>query len=880
MAEDEQDVASYGSEKQGLLDPAWERQQRKTFTAWCNSHLRKRGMKIEEIDQDFCDGRKLIALLEVISGEALPSPERGKLRFHKIANVQKALNFVQGKGVRLVGIGAEEIVDGNTKMTLGMVWTIILRFAIQDISVEELSSKEGLLLWCQRKTQPYKNVNVQNFHMSFKDGLAFCALIHRHRPELIDYNSLKKSNPLENLKTAFEVAERELDIPQMLDAEDIVGTTKPDERAIMTYVSSYYHAFSSSQAAETAAKRIGKVLDANQENERMIEEYETLASDLLQWIKDKLAWLSDRTPEFTLQGTQDRLEEFRGYRTLEKPTKAEDKGRLETTFNTLQTKLRISNRPAYLPSEGKLVSDIAHAWRNLETGEKNYEEFLLAELRRLERLEHLAAKFNHKADIHEGWTAGKEEALQADDISGANLATVLALIKQHEAFESDLSAHHDRVEQLGAIAQELNELRYSAVDQVNARLQSINEQWSRLGVLSAQRRETLEEARTQQEHIDGIRLDFAKKAAPFNNWMDGAKEDLMDMFSVHSMAEIQELQAAHNTFKQNMIQAQEEFDSLMAVASEISTLSGSSYNPYTTLTPEDLSDKWAEVVDLVPQRDAVLRKEEERQIANEQLRLQFAEQANVAGPWIEQQNEYVATLGLQASGSLEDQLTSLKQADEDVAAFKPNVDALEQLNQAVQEALIFDNPHTSYSMETIRASYEQLVASISRNLNAVENQILTRDSRGLSEEQLREFRQSFNHFDKDKSGQLDKNEYKACLLSLGYNLAVGEGEEQELARLMRQIDPNTTGYVTFDAFVDFMTKESIDEDTAEQVISSFKVLAGDKPYITAEELRRELPADQAEYCITRMSPYEGPDAVPGALDYTLFSSALYGQSDL
>lgn len=53
-------------------------------------------------------------------------------------------------------------------MTLGMIWTIILRFAIQDISVEEMTAKEGLLLWCQRKTAPYKNVNVQNFHLSFK----------------------------------------------------------------------------------------------------------------------------------------------------------------------------------------------------------------------------------------------------------------------------------------------------------------------------------------------------------------------------------------------------------------------------------------------------------------------------------------------------------------------------------------------------------------------------------------------------------------------------------------------------------------------------------------------------------------------------------------
>lgn len=52
-----------------LLDPAWEKQQRKTFTAWCNSHLRKAGTQIENIDEDFRDGLKLMLLLEVISGK-------------------------------------------------------------------------------------------------------------------------------------------------------------------------------------------------------------------------------------------------------------------------------------------------------------------------------------------------------------------------------------------------------------------------------------------------------------------------------------------------------------------------------------------------------------------------------------------------------------------------------------------------------------------------------------------------------------------------------------------------------------------------------------------------------------------------------------------
>uniref|UniRef100_A0A8D2P2G2 Calponin-homology (CH) domain-containing protein n=1 Tax=Zosterops lateralis melanops TaxID=1220523 RepID=A0A8D2P2G2_ZOSLA len=178
------------------------------------------------------------------------------MRVHKINNVNKALDFIASKGVKLVSIGAEEIVDGNAKMTLGMIWTIILRFAIQDISVEETSAKEGLLLWCQRKTAPYKNVNVQNFHISWKDGLAFNALIHRHRPELIEYDKLRKDDPVTNLNNAFEVAEKYLDIPKMLDAEDIVNTARPDEKAIMTYVSSFYHAFSGAQKVPGASSRI------------------------------------------------------------------------------------------------------------------------------------------------------------------------------------------------------------------------------------------------------------------------------------------------------------------------------------------------------------------------------------------------------------------------------------------------------------------------------------------------------------------------------------------------------------------------------------------------------------------------------------------------
>ncbi|XP_038189540.1 alpha-actinin-2 [Arvicola amphibius] len=879
--EDEYMIQEEEWDRDLLLDPAWEKQQRKTFTAWCNSHLRKAGTQIENIEEDFRNGLKLMLLLEVISGERLPKPDRGKMRFHKIANVNKALDYIASKGVKLVSIGAEEIVDGNVKMTLGMIWTIILRFAIQDISVEETSAKEGLLLWCQRKTAPYRNVNIQNFHTSWKDGLGLCALIHRHRPDLIDYSKLNKDDPIGNINLAMEIAEKHLDIPKMLDAEDIVNTPKPDERAIMTYVSCFYHAFAGAEQAETAANRICKVLAVNQENERLMEEYERLASELLEWIRRTIPWLENRTPEKTMQAMQKKLEDFRDYRRKHKPPKVQEKCQLEINFNTLQTKLRISNRPAFMPSEGKMVSDIAGAWQRLEQAEKGYEEWLLNEIRRLERLEHLAEKFRQKASTHETWAYGKEQILLQKDYESASLTEVRALLRKHEAFESDLAAHQDRVEQIAAIAQELNELDYHDAVNVNDRCQKICDQWDRLGTLTQKRREALERTEKLLETIDQLHLEFAKRAAPFNNWMEGAMEDLQDMFIVHSIEEIQSLITAHEQFKATLPEADGERQSILAIQNEVEkviqsyNIRISSSNPYSTVTMDELRNKWEKVKQLVPIRDQSLQEELARQHANERLRRQFAAQANAIGPWIQNKMEEIARSSIQITGALEDQMNQLKQYEHNIINYKNNIDKLEGDHQLIQEALVFDNKHTNYTMEHIRVGWELLLTTIARTINEVETQILTRDAKGITQEQMNEFRASFNHFDRRKNGLMDHEDFRACLISMGYDLG-----EAEFARIMTLVDPNGQGTVTFQSFIDFMTRETADTDTAEQVIASFRILASDKPYILAEELRRELPPDQAQYCIKRMPPYSGPGSVPGALDYTAFSSALYGESDL
>lgn len=89
------------------------------------------------------------------------------------------------------------------------------------------------------------------------------------------------------------------------------------------------------------------------------------------------------------------------------------------------------------------------------------------------------------------------------------------------------------------------------------------------------------------------------------------------------------------------------------------------------------------------------------------------------------------------------------------------------------EALIFENTYTHYRMESIRVGWEQLTRQALRLANVLENQILLRDSKGITKEQMDDFRKCFNYFDKNSSRQLDPTEFRSCLMSLGYSFREG-----------------------------------------------------------------------------------------------------------
>jgi hypothetical protein len=115
--------------------PAWVATQHKAFLRWTNSHLESRGItSVQNLHSDFSDGVKLIQLLEIIGNESLGRyAARPKLRVQKAENVIVALEYIRRRGIQLYNIGAEDIVDGNVKLILGLLWTLILNFSISEI---------------------------------------------------------------------------------------------------------------------------------------------------------------------------------------------------------------------------------------------------------------------------------------------------------------------------------------------------------------------------------------------------------------------------------------------------------------------------------------------------------------------------------------------------------------------------------------------------------------------------------------------------------------------------------------------------------------------------------------------------------------------------
>ncbi|NXA03631.1 MACF1 factor, partial [Sapayoa aenigma] len=381
-----------------------DRVQKKTFTKWVNKHLMKVRKHINDLYEDLRDGHNLISLLEVLSGVKLPR-EKGRMRFHRLQNVQIALDFLKQRQVKLVNIRNDDITDGNPKLTLGLIWTIILHFQISDIYISgelgDMSAKEKLLLWTQKVTAGYIGVKCTNFSSCWSDGKMFNALIHRYRPDLVDMERVQIQSNRENLEQAFEIAER-LGVTRLLDAED-VDVPSPDEKSVITYVSSIYDAF-------PKVPEGGEGISAIEVDSRWLE-YQTHVESLISWIKQHTILMSDKSFPQNPVELKALYNQYIHFKETEIPTKEQEKGRIEELYKLLEVWIEFGR--IKLP-QGYHPNDVEEEWGKLIIEMLEREKLLRPAVERLELLLQIANKIQNGALSCEEKLTLAKNTLQAD----------------------------------------------------------------------------------------------------------------------------------------------------------------------------------------------------------------------------------------------------------------------------------------------------------------------------------------------------------------------------------------------------------------------------------------------------------------------------------
>ncbi|XP_016533934.1 plectin-like isoform X27 [Poecilia formosa] len=402
-----------------------DRVQKKTFTKWVNKHLIKPGRaeaqrQVSDLYEDLRDGHNLISLLEVLSGETLPREkdmvrsvrlprEKGRMRFHKLQNVQIALDFLKHRQVKLVNIRNDDIADGNPKLTLGLIWTIILHFqvssSISDIQVngqsEDMTAKEKLLLWSQRMTEGYQGIRCDNFTTSWRDGKLFNAVIHKHYPRLVDMGKVYRQTNLENLEQAFTVAERDLGVTRLLDPED-VDVPHPDEKSIITYVSSLYDVMPRIDVHDGAR--------ANDLELRWQEYYE-LVTLLLQWIRHHVTIFEERKFPGSYEEIELLWRQFLKFKEAELPAKESDKSHSKHIYQTFESAVhagQVKVPPGYHPI------DVEKEWGRLHVAILERERLLRIEFERLERLQRIFSKVQMESGLCDEHLSHLDALLQKD----------------------------------------------------------------------------------------------------------------------------------------------------------------------------------------------------------------------------------------------------------------------------------------------------------------------------------------------------------------------------------------------------------------------------------------------------------------------------------
>ncbi|XP_014652504.1 PREDICTED: spectrin alpha chain, erythrocytic 1 [Ceratotherium simum simum] len=487
-------------------------------------------------------------------------------------------------------------------------------------------------------------------------------------------------------------------------------------------------------------------------------------------------------------------------------------------------------------------------------------------------------QFNWKADVVEAWIAEKERSLKING-NGADLAAFLTLLAKQDTLDASLqSFQQERLSEITDLKDQLVAAQHSQTKAIEERHTALLSRWEQLLEACAAHRQKLLEKQQPLQEAEELFMKFAHKASAFNNWCEHAEENLSEPVHCVSLNEIRQLQKDHETFLASLEKHQTYFNDLLELDQQIKALNVPS-SPYTWLTVEVLDRIWKHLSDVIKEREQDLQKEEARQVKNFEMCQEFEQNASAFLQWILETRAYFLDGSLlEETGTLESQLEANKRKQKEIQAMKRQLTKIEDLGDSLEEALVLD---VKYSTIGLAQQWEQLYQLGMQMQHNLEQQIQAKDTRGVSEETLKEFSKTFRHFDENLTGRLSHKDFRSCLRVLNYNLPMVEEDEPEpkFEKFLDAVDPGRKGYISREDYTSFLIdKESENIKSSDEIENAFQALAEGKAYITKEDMKQALTPEQVSFCASHMQQYADPRGRSHAAgyDYVGFTNSYFG----
>uniref|UniRef100_A0A8C4I9B5 Dystonin n=1 Tax=Dicentrarchus labrax TaxID=13489 RepID=A0A8C4I9B5_DICLA len=266
---------------------------------------------------------------------------------------------------------------------------------------EDMTAKERLLLWSKQITEGYVGVRCDNFTTSWRDGRLLNAIIHKYRPDMVDMSYVSTQTNRSNLEHAFSVAEQ-LGVARLLDPED-VDVQSPDEKSVITYVSTLYDAF----------PKVPDGVDGISPNDVDIKwvEYQNMIKYLSQWIKHNVAIMSDRSFPNNPVELKALYTQYLQFKEHEIPLKENEKTKIKNLYKMLEMWIEFGR--IQLPQDHH-PNDVEKEWGKLIIAMLEREKSLRPEVERLEMLQQIANRVQRDCVNGEDKLALARTALQSD----------------------------------------------------------------------------------------------------------------------------------------------------------------------------------------------------------------------------------------------------------------------------------------------------------------------------------------------------------------------------------------------------------------------------------------------------------------------------------